>query len=111
MGKEKDKKKDSQLVIRIDKQEKKRFLKLCEARETTAGREIRRFIQDTLAAQEPPAVTAAAEPEAQPETAPELPQDPAPKAAKPAKAKTAKPKAVKVEAEKVETQEAEKAAP
>ncbi len=104
MSKEKDKKKDGQLVIRIDKQDKKRFLKLCEARDTSAGREIRQFIQGVLAAQQPPVTPTLPTAEAAPETA----QDPAPTAVK---EKASKPKAAKTKAEKTAPKEAEQVAP
>ncbi|MGB0343416.1 MAG: hypothetical protein ACPGGG_08275 [Parvibaculales bacterium] len=38
-------KKDSTLLIKINKQEKKEFIRLCEQDDTTASREIRRFIK------------------------------------------------------------------
>ena len=42
-------KKDSQLVIRIKQTERDRFVSLCEELDTSAAREIRRFIRDFLA--------------------------------------------------------------
>ena len=39
------KSKDSQLIIRINKQERDDFVQLCEALDTSAAREIRRFIR------------------------------------------------------------------
>ena len=45
---EKKKKKDSQLVIRISGEERDRFVALCEEIDTSAARELRRFIRDFL---------------------------------------------------------------
>ena len=42
----KKKKKDGQLVIRIDKKERDKFVSLCEELDTSAAREIRRFIKE-----------------------------------------------------------------
>lgn len=39
-------KKDSQLVIRINGTERDEFVDLCEALDTSAAREIRRFIRE-----------------------------------------------------------------
>lgn len=50
MGKTKEKKKESQLVIRVEKAEKTAFLTLCEALDTSAGRELRRFMRAFVAA-------------------------------------------------------------
>lgn len=41
-------KKDSQLVIRIKQTERDRFVQLCEELDTSAAREIRRFIRGFL---------------------------------------------------------------
>lgn len=41
-------KKDSQLVIRIDGAQRERFVDLCDELDTSAAREIRRFIRDFL---------------------------------------------------------------
>lgn len=38
-------KKDSQLLIRINSQEKDDFVNLCEELDTSAAREVRRFIR------------------------------------------------------------------
>ena len=38
-------KKDSQLVIRINKEERDEFIALCEELDTSASREIRRFMK------------------------------------------------------------------
>jgi len=45
-NKTKHKSKDSQLVIRINKKERDTFVSLCEELDTSAAREIRRFIRD-----------------------------------------------------------------
>lgn len=42
----KKKKKDSQLVIRLEREDRDAFLTLCEELDTTAAREIRRFMRD-----------------------------------------------------------------
>ncbi len=42
---EKAKKKDSQLILRLDKKERDRFVQLCKDLDTTAAREIRGFIR------------------------------------------------------------------
>ena len=46
----KQKKRDSQLVVRISGDERDEFIALCEAMDTSASREIRRFIKEYLAA-------------------------------------------------------------
>ena len=48
--KKKKTKHDSQLVIRIKKSERDRFVSLCEELDTSAAREIRRFIREFLQA-------------------------------------------------------------
>ena len=40
--------KDSQLVLRISEADRDRFVALCDALDTSAAREIRRFIRDFL---------------------------------------------------------------
>ncbi len=45
-------KKDSQLVIRINGQERDRFIEVCEELDSSAAREIRKFIRGFLAEQE-----------------------------------------------------------
>ncbi|WP_421134256.1 hypothetical protein [Alteromonas sp. A079] len=40
------KKKNSQLIIRINDEERAQFIDLCETLDTSAAREIRRFIRD-----------------------------------------------------------------
>lgn len=47
-SKKKDKKKDSQLVLRLDKAQRDAFVQLCNEQDTSAAREIRRFIRDYL---------------------------------------------------------------
>lgn len=46
----KDKKKGSQLVIRVDKAERDAFVSLCDQLDTSAAREIRRFMRELVAA-------------------------------------------------------------
>jgi hypothetical protein len=41
----KDNKKDSQLLIRISSAERDQFIQLCDELDTSAAREIRRFIR------------------------------------------------------------------
>lgn len=45
-------KKDSQLIIRINKKQRDKFVSVCEDLDTSAAREIRRFIKDFLDMQE-----------------------------------------------------------
>ena len=45
----KNKKKDSQLVIRISADERDAFVTLCDALDTSASREIRRFMKRFVA--------------------------------------------------------------
>ncbi|MBS9718201.1 hypothetical protein ACFFUT_13065 [Pseudohalocynthiibacter aestuariivivens] len=40
--------KDSQLIIRIKASDRDRFVSLCDSLDTSAAREIRRFIRDFL---------------------------------------------------------------
>jgi hypothetical protein len=49
-GKGKEKGKGSQLVIRIDKVEREAFVTLCDQLDTSAAREIRRFMRGFVAA-------------------------------------------------------------
>jgi hypothetical protein len=44
-GQRKKKKKDSQLIIRINSSERDQFIELCEDLDTSAAREIRHFIR------------------------------------------------------------------
>ncbi len=46
----KDKKKGSQLVLRLDKAERDAFVSLCERLDTSAAREIRRFMREFVTA-------------------------------------------------------------
>lgn len=41
-------KKNDQLLIKIDKETKKTFIKLCEKDDTTASRELRKFIESYI---------------------------------------------------------------
>lgn len=43
--KKKSVKKDSQLILRLDKDERDRFIALCKEMDTSAAREIRGFIR------------------------------------------------------------------
>jgi len=48
-GKRKKKvKKDSQLIIRINGEQRDRFVSLCDELDTSAAREIRRFIKEFI---------------------------------------------------------------
>jgi hypothetical protein len=40
--------KDSQFIVRIAKDERDRFVALCEEMDTSAAREVRRFIRDFI---------------------------------------------------------------
>lgn len=42
-------KKDSQLIIRINGEEREKFVELCDELDTSAAREIRRFIREFMA--------------------------------------------------------------
>ncbi|PSJ42351.1 hypothetical protein C7H85_17220 [Zobellella endophytica] len=50
-------KKDGQLVIRINSKERDDFIDLCEQLDSSAAREIRRFIREFIAQQAPPGPT------------------------------------------------------
>jgi hypothetical protein len=52
MPKKKKIKKDGQLVIRIAKEERDRFISLCDEMDSSAAREIRLFIRDFVARHE-----------------------------------------------------------
>lgn len=61
MGKHKDgkkHKKGSQFVIRVDKAERDAFVSLCDALDTSAAREIRRFMRNWVATNSPKAAEA-----------------------------------------------------
>lgn len=47
--KKKKKKNDSQLIIRINAKDRNDFVSLCEELDTSAAREIRKFIREFLA--------------------------------------------------------------
>lgn len=49
MAKRDKHKKDAQLIIRINKAERDAFVALCEEMDTSAAREVRRFIRQFLA--------------------------------------------------------------
>jgi hypothetical protein len=66
---DKKKKKNSQLVVRVDRAERDAFVGMCDRLDTTAAREIRRFMREWTAAQVPPD-PAAAEPAAAPDVTP-----------------------------------------
>ncbi len=50
--KKKKQKNDSQLIIRINSEERDQFVKLCEELDTSAAREIRKFIRSFLSEHE-----------------------------------------------------------
>ena len=83
MGKHKSgkKKKGSQFAIRVDKDERDAFVALCESMDTSAAREIRRFMREWVATHTPASavVSEAAPPEAieikDPAVEPALPVD------------------------------------
>lgn len=45
VSKKKEKNKDSQLILRLDKEERDQFVALCKELDTSAAREIRHFIR------------------------------------------------------------------
>lgn len=45
--------KNDQLLVKINKEEKKKFIKLCERQDTTASREVRKFIAEYIEKFEP----------------------------------------------------------
>lgn len=53
MKNKKKKPKNSQLIIRINDQERTDFIDLCDELDTSAAREIRRFIRDFIAGHKP----------------------------------------------------------
>ncbi|MBL9046703.1 MAG: hypothetical protein JNK34_05235 [Tabrizicola sp.] len=90
----KKKRKSSQLVIRIEASERDAFVKLCDKLDTTAAREIRRFMREWVA-QNMPVPTKESPIEAEVETEP--PQEaPLPETAKEA---APKPRRKRKEAE------------
>ena len=87
----KKKKKSSQLVIRIEASERDAFVKLCDDLDTSAAREIRRFMREWVEKHRPP-VEAEPAPEAAPApVATETPSTGTPSEAVPA----AKPKSAR----------------
>lgn len=46
--KKKSKKKDSQLVVRINRDDRDAFIDICDEMDTSAAREVRGFIRDFL---------------------------------------------------------------
>ncbi|TDW54372.1 hypothetical protein LY04_03453 [Oceanimonas baumannii] len=52
-GRNKKSRKDSQLVLRVNGEERDAFISLCEALDTSAAREIRRFMRDFVARHSP----------------------------------------------------------
>ena len=46
--KQNKKRKDSQLIIRVDAEEREAFVSLCESLDTSASREVRRFMKRFL---------------------------------------------------------------
>lgn len=44
----KKKKKNSQMIIRINDEERAQFIELCEELDTSAAREVRRFIREFI---------------------------------------------------------------
>lgn len=44
----KKKKKNSQMIIRINDEERAQFIDLCETLDTSAAREVRRFIREFI---------------------------------------------------------------
>lgn len=61
-GKRKAGKKSAQLAIRIEKAERDAFVSLCEAQDTSAAREIRRFMREFVAAHSAPPASEPAAP-------------------------------------------------
>ena len=51
--KEKKKKKDSQLLIRISSSERDAFIQLCDELDTSAARELRKFIRSFIKKHQP----------------------------------------------------------
>lgn len=54
MAKRDKHRKDAQLIVRINKAERDAFVALCEDVDTSAAREVRRFIRDFLAEHQRP---------------------------------------------------------
>jgi hypothetical protein len=49
MSKSKDKKKSSQMILRVEKHEKDAFIDKCKALDSSAARELRRFMREFVA--------------------------------------------------------------
>ncbi|WP_334018567.1 hypothetical protein [Alteromonas sp. S015] len=47
-NKNKKKKKNSQMIIRINDEERAQFIALCDSLDTSAAREVRRFIREFI---------------------------------------------------------------
>jgi hypothetical protein len=76
-GRKKQDRKDSQLIIRINSADRDAFLTLCETLDTSAAREIRRFIREFTLSHRDDATETAASPqseEKEPETWPRKPK-------------------------------------
>ncbi|ABG40273.1 hypothetical protein Patl_1752 [Paraglaciecola sp. T6c] len=56
MSVKKAKKKNSQLIVRINDQERAEFVNLCEELDTSAAREVRRFIRQFINEQNRPSI-------------------------------------------------------
>lgn len=50
MSKSKNKKKSSQMILRVEKHEKDQFQDICKSLDTSAARELRRFMREFVAA-------------------------------------------------------------
>jgi hypothetical protein len=84
--KKKGGKKTSQLAIRVEKAERDAFVELCETLDTSAAREIRRFMRDFVASHSKPAQPASGD------DTPAVPQEAVPAAAVEVTVVPAKPK-------------------
>lgn len=47
-NKNKKKKKNSQMIVRINNEERAQFIALCDSLDTSAAREVRRFIREFI---------------------------------------------------------------
>lgn len=92
IAKKKTGKKESQLAIRVSKSERDDFVELCDRLDTSAAREIRRFMRDFVTSHRarPEAVTPVPTAELEPSPEPD-PIDP-PAATKPRRASPRAPK-------------------
>lgn len=57
MSKSKNKKKSSQMIIRVEKHEKDHFQNICTEMDTSAARELRRFMREFVATHSPAPAT------------------------------------------------------